>query len=65
MKDADKAIGCLGYRDVLRQTVDGFWNAIRIGKDAKAYHSQRNGLADEDHVRPGLTVEIPLLWGTF
>lgn len=65
MGDTDKAVGCRGYRDVLRRTVEGFWDAIRIGKDAEAYHRHRNGLGDEDYVRPGLTVEIPLLWGTF
>ena len=65
MKDTDKAVGCRGYRDVLRRTVDGFLDAVRISKDAEEYHRQRNGLADEDYVRPGLAVEIPLLWGTF
>lgn len=61
----DTVVGCRGYRDVLRRTVDGFRDAVRIGKDAEASHRQRNRLVDEDYARPGLTIEIPLLWGTF
>lgn len=65
MADTDTSVGFMSYRDVLRREISLLIDSVRISKDAEANYRQRNGLADEDYVRPGLAVEIPLLWGTF
>ena len=32
---------------------------------SRDFHNRRNGLYGDDYVRPGISVEIPLFWGTF
>ena len=32
---------------------------------SREFHNRRNGLYGDDYVRPGISVEIPLFWGTF
>lgn len=34
-------------------------------RNSRHFHERRNGMRDDDYMRPGISVEIPLFWGTF
>ena len=54
-----------GWEKLVRHRITSYWETLNNLDGARGFHGRRNGTADEDYDRPGLTIEIPLLWGTF
>lgn len=48
-----------------REGVESYRHVLENLAEGRETHNSRNGLEYEDYSRPGLSVEIPLFWGTF
>lgn len=49
----------------IRREFEDYRKSLGDIYSAREFHNRRNGLYEDDYVRPGISVEIPLFWGTF
>lgn len=59
------SVPATGWREEALERIVTYRDALAWSDRAKNFHDRRNGLYGDDYVRPGLSVEIPLFWGTF
>lgn len=53
------------WRTLVRERIVKYGEMLENRETGREIHESRNGLREEDYVRPGISVEIPLFWGTF